>query len=749
MAAFRLADFIDIHEGRAPRELELTRRLRSPVSVIEHRANQCVESIRRVSHTPSWLLIEAGPKDPEVFLHLRKWIDNLQAEIDAICVALAELRVDSGSVGGINVTRVISSLDDLSTLDRSVDYVPADVHWSVAENDVVRLLVNPLYGDAPEFAIRELVQNAVDAVRERDAILSCRPPAEEHQAFSQLPDVVVTVERDHEDRFWVAVEDSGVGMELSTVRDFFLRVGATFRMSPEWRTRFEVHPGEPSILRSGRFGIGVLAAFLLGAEVEVTTRHMSLPESAGLRFLVRHDRVQVPVYKCARSPGTTLRVQVSHSTWHHLITHTDEWDWYHLSKPTVLRQFLDKGQVTELESRFELPEFGARPPLHWHCVRTTDFPETHWTLAEGSAPELCCNGIEIRPAAGKDYLSRLQSRLVFDYRVARPGLLPRRELPKLSVYDPGARLPLNLQRTGLTSVHVPPELDEELYRGVIRNVTACLLVSAPTGPPHQKDGLKRYRELVPLGYPGAPGFRLQNYLSYEDARWLPWFFTRHGVAPSLYWHLTHSGLRSALLVALDDSLLFSNAPLPRELTAAADAVLVFYVRSKPTYMLRWIRFALREKAYGMNPFDALQAGLAGVLVPRAVSAQVRNLKRFPKGLRDAIHSTETSEAFEIWSLSNGSPMESKFAEAVERIPEAFLRSVIGLGMWSVRPIQEQLPLSPLEREWRESLGVALIPFDGEDRGLLAKRAKQRLGAHIESHEVLCQEWRAGTRRGAR
>jgi len=63
----------------------------------------------------------------------------------------------------------------------------------------------------------------------------------------------------------------GIGMTVDTVINYFLKAGASLRRSELWRETYEDAEGKSRVLRSGRFGVGVLAAYLLGDEISVAT----------------------------------------------------------------------------------------------------------------------------------------------------------------------------------------------------------------------------------------------------------------------------------------------------------------------------------------------------------------------------------------------------------------------------------------------------------------------------------------------
>jgi hypothetical protein len=78
-------------------------------------------------------------------------------------------------------------------------------------------------------------------------------------------------------------------MTPEIIRDYFLRAGASFRKSSAWRKEHDDVQGHSRVLRTGRFGVGALAAYLLGDEIEVTTRHLFADPLHGIKFTARLD----------------------------------------------------------------------------------------------------------------------------------------------------------------------------------------------------------------------------------------------------------------------------------------------------------------------------------------------------------------------------------------------------------------------------------------------------------------------------
>ena len=97
-------------------------------------------------------------------------------------------------------------------------------------------------------------------------------------------------------------------MTKGILLDYFLKAGASYRRSDEWKSAHEDPSGHSRVLRSGRFGIGVLAAFILGNDVSVSTRH--LHDKRGLQFTGNLDSEHLELRYLDRPVGTSVSIQL-------------------------------------------------------------------------------------------------------------------------------------------------------------------------------------------------------------------------------------------------------------------------------------------------------------------------------------------------------------------------------------------------------------------------------------------------------
>lgn len=126
---------------------------------------------------------------------------------------------------------------------------------------VMDLLVGSLYGHDPHLTIRELIQNAHDALVDAGNALTAAEKSITIRLFA--------MEREP----FLEVQDTGLGLTGPQVADRFGRIGDSEKLQ-----RAIEHPE-----LIGKFGIGFLSAFIVADRVEVLTRtrHGSVPEDEG------------------------------------------------------------------------------------------------------------------------------------------------------------------------------------------------------------------------------------------------------------------------------------------------------------------------------------------------------------------------------------------------------------------------------------------------------------------------------------
>ncbi|RYJ30797.1 chaperone protein [Streptomyces sp. L-9-10] len=237
---------------------------------------------------------------------------GLGRSLNAVCghpavqIALREhaRRVD-GLLRDINRTSALAPLRSLppyADADRvrlggnTPTHLADGIRFQLAEDRVQELLMGEeLYGER-ELAIRELYQNALDAVRYRDRRTEYLRRTREADRTGEMPTrwdglIEFVQKADAQGRPYLECRDNGVGMGLDELRDVFSQGGARFVDLPEYieeqtawaelgEPRIELHP-------NSRFGIGVLSYFMLADEIEVTTCRMARDGRPGNKYQVK------------------------------------------------------------------------------------------------------------------------------------------------------------------------------------------------------------------------------------------------------------------------------------------------------------------------------------------------------------------------------------------------------------------------------------------------------------------------------
>lgn len=146
---------------------------------------------------------------------------------------------------------------------KSEGYTIADMKFKVNYNQITKLLMGEnLYGNK-KFGLRELIQNSIDACNLKKEILDKKYEFGEEK-YKGFIKIILDKNRNE-----VIIKDNGIGMDIHVLKNYFLKLGASFYNSDDYRLKgYSYNP-------IGNYGIGFLACFMLSNEVKVKTRHMN------------------------------------------------------------------------------------------------------------------------------------------------------------------------------------------------------------------------------------------------------------------------------------------------------------------------------------------------------------------------------------------------------------------------------------------------------------------------------------------
>ncbi|PQA59418.1 HD domain-containing protein [Siphonobacter curvatus] len=462
MVLIRISDYLQIDASRLDSKVIKLRTINSPLSVLEHQKHSGIIDIQEDTDDSERIIIVAKPENVYVYNGLKKLFESIQMELDVSWAVLGEVYGSKVLTKQPKITlrRLYSNLDEQELLDE-LNYVAKEIRITQHEN-LAKLFIAPLYGDKPTFGVRELIQNSVDAVNERLKIGS--------SIFDT--NIYVNIEKDDKNKYFFTIKDYGKGMTIEEISNYFLKVGASFINDIRWKTRFIDEIGNVLINRVGRFGVGVLASFLIGNKIEVTTR--SIQDEKGYKFTVILDQNDIEIERNIDTCiGTTITIEInSDSLSGFKDSSSKRWyRWYNLPFPEIKYnapdEFFDPNSMSQGDFII-LPSENAEQDGYWVNGSYDNITYSWAYFPESSAERNFKRGrfeniLSKTAYVNGFFISTLPYNSIGDIY---------HSLPALSLFDRYNKLQINLNRN---SIFIPPMIIFNIFQQSIDDFIACLL----------------------------------------------------------------------------------------------------------------------------------------------------------------------------------------------------------------------------------------------------------------------------------
>lgn len=481
MAVLRMADYLHAGTDRATVARLKAQSIAAPVSKNEFKWNQAVYSkmlffIGEEGRRPDegsfgedkgYVEITADPKDSATFLSLENWINSIQRELDVCWAVLSE---KYGNKYKLSIHRVVTNIfDDASVTKYNKKFLTKRAAIT-ANPEIAKLLVAPLYGDDPTFAVRELVQNAVDACNERNEW--------EHRHKKRRTPGKIKIEIDTEQKIF-KITDNGIGMNAEVLLNYFLVAGASFRDSAVWTECNKDDNNKTTTMRSGRFGIGALATFLLGTSSTVITRHIDDQDELGYSF--SYDLQASKPLDIIRVKDVEIGTQIIIPLDQHAVDYFNDADhsyftpwynWYHFKEPELSIALNGADHIGErrLKPRFFAPNI-KHDALGWFYCPSKEYTSIHWgyEVTHEDMNVFLCNGITVHNVRNGNE-SRGE---IFDSLVEGSNIGIDIRLPRMSIVDKEGNLGLNISRSEITYFKLEDKFGEELCKYWLAQILVC------------------------------------------------------------------------------------------------------------------------------------------------------------------------------------------------------------------------------------------------------------------------------------
>lgn len=466
MSILRLADLLDADGQRAPKILSDMNEFSSRRSKNEWTLNQLITGRQWAEQTrkPETFRIIAKPTTSIQYIELKSWFSYWQKELDESWAVLGEKH---GSKYKLSVRRITSNIFDSKS---KYDFVTNPITLKV-NPDIVKLLVSPLYGDDPSYGLRELIQNAVDACNERTAI----------DGKADDREIIVDIDKD---RGTFIISDNGIGMNEDVIANYYLTAGASYRYSSQWADNFVDDNSNPKVVRSGRFGVGALATFLIGNKAKITTRHINDKKGYCFEYTIEPELLNVTKTDKAE-PGTTIEITVNKKS----IEKFADWDsfgylshwnhWYHFTYPKITYRI--NGKVKKQKGIFNIEK--GKDSDGWFYCKSKKYDSFHWSVKNHIWGGFMCNGIYIPDGMSKQNNNPLKN------SIESKGYFGI--LPNISVIDKKGILPLDLARKFVLDDFIS-DIDDSFWEEICKYRIAEILTGG-----EQKNYLFSQRGYIP------------------------------------------------------------------------------------------------------------------------------------------------------------------------------------------------------------------------------------------------------------
>lgn len=255
----RLVDLFDIADDRTPYAVWRFVSPSDSTSSMEWKKHRALNPVTFPSHGDGRCVrFDGSTSDPEVWAELEDLRRYCEEQIEGSMDLLARHSDPRHSL-------------DLRKLEWRVSaerFKPIDIRFEFNRQRMFDILADEIYqGDSYVF-LRELLQNSIDAVRLRKALLEQRTAKIGGRRNIGLGfDDAIYFEVNHmtDGDAVIICRDNGIGMDEYIVRNYLAIAGVSYYQSEEFRRQgLNMDP-------ISRFGVGVLSCFMVAERIEIVT----------------------------------------------------------------------------------------------------------------------------------------------------------------------------------------------------------------------------------------------------------------------------------------------------------------------------------------------------------------------------------------------------------------------------------------------------------------------------------------------
>ena len=269
----RLADILDFDAKRTPPILYSHLYVRNPVSLKEWQKHRAIENWEINSEIIQY---SAKCTHPAIEASIHEFCSLIDHEL-SICNNIVSSLNEFNKSKSRNISIKLPFKVNREKIETKRDiynkplYTYRDTKFNLSKRQVIDLLMGTkLYGN-PEIALRELLQNSIDACLLRQA-------QEIKWGNIYVPEITVKYYTDGNDEI-LEVSDNGTGMDQYIIDNYYSKVGSSFYKSTDfYNLKSE---SNADFTPTSRFGIGILSCFMVADTLIVDTKLKKAADESG------------------------------------------------------------------------------------------------------------------------------------------------------------------------------------------------------------------------------------------------------------------------------------------------------------------------------------------------------------------------------------------------------------------------------------------------------------------------------------
>lgn len=241
----RIADLIDIYPNRTPSVLYEKIKPQNSFSIQEWQKHLSINGWN-INDTLVEIHAECSEYNTERILrNFIKYVNN-------------EIKDCKACLGCKNDKYILNLKSDicLDNIHSDGSYIYNELKFELNTTNIISLLMGNRLYSRPEYALRELLQNSIDAVLYR------RKLEQMHSNDSHFsPKISIYL-----DNNILTIEDNGIGMDINIFRKYFMNVGKSYYKSTESIEKVK------DFTSISEFGIGILSTFMIAKNISIESK---------------------------------------------------------------------------------------------------------------------------------------------------------------------------------------------------------------------------------------------------------------------------------------------------------------------------------------------------------------------------------------------------------------------------------------------------------------------------------------------